>query len=258
MRGDKLKKSYYAIIPANVRYDKELTPNAKLLYGEITALCNEKGFCWASNSYFAKLYEVKKETISRWISLLEQNGYIKTELIYKEGTNEIINRYIQINHEPIDEKVNTPIDEKVKENTTVINNTVNKEYIVEIINYLNIATGKNFRTTTKKTQRLIKARMNEGFVVEDFKKVIDVKTSEWENDNTMSKYLRPETLFGTKFEGYLNEVPDIKQKETKDEPNRIEELKGFVELGIDYWKMTDEEYKYHEYVKELNELEQQL
>ena len=52
---EEIKQGYYAIIPANVRYDKDISPNAKLLYGEITALCNQKGFCWASNQYFSNL-----------------------------------------------------------------------------------------------------------------------------------------------------------------------------------------------------------
>ena len=127
-------RSYYAVIPANVRYDKNLPPNAKLLYGEITALCNEKGFCWAGNDYFADLYNVKKETISRWVSDLEKSGYIKRSIIFKEGTNQIINRYIFLNQEGIDKKINTPIDEKVKDNNTSINNTFNntKEYIREL------------------------------------------------------------------------------------------------------------------------------
>lgn len=203
-----MKKSYYAIIPANVRYDKQLRANAKLLYGEITALCNEKGFCWATNSYFAELYEVSKETISRWISELVDRGYIKIEIIYKEGTNQIINRYIRINHEPIDEKDNTPIDEKVKGNNTVINTTLNTTLdipYVEIVNYLNHVADKNYRSSTRKTKDLIKARWNEGFRLDDFKKVIDIKSSEWKNDQKMRKFIRPETLFGNKFESYLNQ-----------------------------------------------------
>src|SRR5699024_10788982 len=75
----------------------------------------------------------------------------------------------------------------------------------EIDSYLNKKTNKNFRSTTKKTQTLIKARINQGFTEDDFKKVIDNKVSEWKSDKEMNKYLRPETLFGTKFEGYLNQ-----------------------------------------------------
>ena len=75
----------------------------------------------------------------------------------------------------------------------------------EIIAYLNKKACTHYRANSKATQRLIKARWNEGFKTEDFQKVIDVKTYEWLNDANMCKYLRPETLFGTKFEGYLNE-----------------------------------------------------
>lgn len=119
------KKSYYAVIPANVRYDKELTPNAKLLYGEITALCNEKGYCWATNEYFAELYGVSKKSISKWIKDLIDKKYIQSELIYKEGSKEILHRYIRIVPYPMEEKFHTPMEEKVKDNNTYINNTYN-------------------------------------------------------------------------------------------------------------------------------------
>lgn len=119
------KKSYYAVIPANVRYDKELIPNAKLLYGEITALCNEKGYCWATNEYFAELYGVSKKSVSKWIKDLIDKKYIQSELIYKEGSKEILHRYIRIVPYPMEEKFHTPMEEKVKDNNTYINNTYN-------------------------------------------------------------------------------------------------------------------------------------
>lgn len=217
MENEEIRKSYYAIIPANVRYDKNLTPNAKLLYGEITALCNEKGYCWATNKYFSDLYGVSKVTISIWIKSLSDNGYIECEIVYKEGTKEILGRYIRIVKDPIKENFNTylknskyPIKENFTYNNTIENNTnnitlnnTNNIYIHEIVDYLNTVCGTSYKASTDKTRKLINARLNEGFTVDDFKIVIDKKSKEWLGTD-YAKYLRPETLFGTKFESYLN------------------------------------------------------
>ena len=122
--------NYYSIIIAEVRYDKRLKPNAKLLYSEITALTNQKGYCYASNGYFADLYGVSKVTISNWISQLVKFGYITSELEYRQGTKEIINRYIRLTKEGIKEKINTPIKENIKDNSIlIINNKLNNKYI---------------------------------------------------------------------------------------------------------------------------------
>jgi uncharacterized phage protein (TIGR02220 family) len=205
-----VQKNYYAIIPANVRYDKELPPNAKLLYGEITALCNEKGYCWAGNGYFADLYDKDKSTIARWIKQLESKGYVTREVIYKEGSREIENRYMRICNEGIGKNESTPIGKNERDNTTSINTTSNntKEIYIpfpEIIACLNEKAKTNYKPSSSKTKDLIKARWNDGFTLDDFKAVIDKKSEEWLNDGEMCKYLRPETLFGTKFESYLNQ-----------------------------------------------------
>ena len=240
------RPSYYSIIPASVRYDNDLKPNEKLIYGEITALCDNLGYCWATNEYFAKLYQVSRETVSRWINHLVKKGYLYSEIIYKENSSEILNRILKIDKNlnidisnlyrkrnifPIDyfvDRVLTgksidysqnnqgSIDEKIKENNTSINITSinnkrnikeNKNFsyeISQIVDYLNSKTGLSYKSTTKKTRDLIIARFNEGFTLENFKVVIDKKCSEW-LDTDMQKYLRPETLFGTKFESYLNQ-----------------------------------------------------
>lgn len=216
------RKSYYAIIPANVRYDENLIPNAKLLYGELTALCNERGYCWASNDYFANLYNVSKTSIKKWLKSLEDSGYIHREVKYKEGGKEIDTRWITIVTHPREEKLPTPGQEKGPDNTTsfntTFNNTSNKDIVgkpddvpyKKILNYLNERAGTRYRHSTKKNQTLIKARFKEGFTLEDFKTVIDIKTDEWMNNQEMSKYLRPETLFGTKFESYLNQPTKVR------------------------------------------------
>ena len=105
-------------------------------------------------------------------------------------------------------------------------NNINKLY-ERIINYLNKNTKKNFKPTSSKTIRLINARLNEGFYEEDFYKVIDVKVSQWINTD-MQKFLRPETLFSNKFEGYLNEV--VKEN------NKIDKIgeKGYWDIEFDF------------------------
>ena len=134
------QKNYYAIIPANVRYDKTITANAKLLYGEITALCNEKGFCWASNNYFAELYSVKPQAISKWIKSLESAGYLDIE--YTRKGKEITQRKVSISvdrYQQKDNRVSIKKEEginknvigyqqKRKDNNTynnITNNTIN-------------------------------------------------------------------------------------------------------------------------------------
>ena len=82
------KPNYYAVIPAEVRYNKKLTPNSKLLYAEITALCNMNGKCTASTEYFCRLYEVSRGSIQNWLKMLDDNGYIERTVIFKQGSKE--------------------------------------------------------------------------------------------------------------------------------------------------------------------------
>lgn len=155
-----VQKSYYAILPANVRYDKNITPNAKLLYAEITALCNDKGYCWAGNAYFAELYGVSKTSISNWISNLQKNGYIDVRLIYKENSKEIQCRHISIaNNIPIQNNLDTysknlvgGIQKNFTDNTKIIN--TKKDEIIS----KDIITQKQKSLVPKETKKAKKTK----------------------------------------------------------------------------------------------------
>lgn len=248
----KEKPNYYSIIPAEVRYDTELKDKAKLLYGEITALSNINGQCYASNKYFAELFNVSTTTISLLVKNLADKGYIEREIEYKENSKEIEHRYLRIVKggylknlkEGYLRNFKGGIKEKLKDNNINTNNTSNnKEIYKEIIDYLNLKTNKRFKYTNNNINR-IKARMNEGFTYEDFKDVIDKKSSEWLKSEKMSIYLRPETLFGTKFESYLNQTSTIRpswldneyQKSDIEEEFTEEERKLYEELTRGYRK----------------------
>ena len=132
------QRSYYAIIPANVRYDKDLAPNAKLLYGEITALCNEIGYCWASNQYFAELYGVSVLSVKRWVNSLVTKGYVYRTLTYKPNSKEVDKRILSIDsgikidttsvQKCYDPSIKNDTSSSIKndtDNNTSINNTFN-------------------------------------------------------------------------------------------------------------------------------------
>ncbi|AXH73434.1 MAG: DnaD [Caudoviricetes sp.] len=165
--------NYFSILTAEVRYNKNLKPNEKLLYSEISALSQANGVCWASNNYFSKLYEVDKSTVSRWIKNLKENNLISVKNIYKQGTKEIVKRELRIivnSQKPIDENVNTlltkksipyceknqyPIDEKVKDNNTRFNNTSfnNINYNNDVTKIYNHYEQNGFGTISSKTMK---------------------------------------------------------------------------------------------------------
>ena len=189
------KPNYYGIIPSNVRYDKRLTPNAKLLYAEITALCNDKGYCWANNKYFADLYEVSTTSISKWISSLIEFGYLTSTINYKEGTKEILHRYLRLVTYPIEEKLNTPIEEKLKDNNTIINNTINNKYDInfdKLLLFLNSHTKRNFKVINEATKKKYRARIKEGYTSKDIANAIEnAVNSDYHKENNFT-YLTPE------------------------------------------------------------------
>lgn len=134
MKPKKEKPSYWGVLPANVRYDKRLKPMARIMYSEITALSNKDGFCSASNQYFADLYEVAPETVSRWISQLDKCGHVSVRIMKNEqgqiierlifptvNTQEHIEGVLTKRSIPSRQKDQGGIDKKIKENKTRFN-----------------------------------------------------------------------------------------------------------------------------------------
>ena len=187
------KPNYYAILTADVRYDKRLKANEKLLYAEITALSNAKGYCYATNGYFAKLYEVSKTSISKWISNLQKVGYIKVTIKYKENSKEIEKRYINISTHPIEEKLNTPIEEKLNtpieekliDNTTSFNTINNNKKVnqknmenaerlaIYLLNNIKKVNDKFNKTHTTWIEDIDKMLRLDKYSVEEVKSIID-------------------------------------------------------------------------------------
>lgn len=221
-------RGYYAIIPAIVRYDNHLNGNAKLLYGELTALANEKGYCWATNQYFANLYNVSKRTIISWLKQLEERNYIKMQIFYKPNSKMVDRRHIYILPYPTDtefytpseenfitygknhqegneENFTTPSEENFTENNTLNNNTKNNTkniYSVEQSSTMSELFEKVWKTYPKKTNKkkakeqfLKKIKSDEDF--ERFKTGYKaylkyIKLNDWYHPQELFRWIRDE------------------------------------------------------------------
>lgn len=220
-------RGFYAIIPAIVRYDNQLNGNAKLLYGELTALANERGYCWATNQYFASLYNVSKRTIISWMKQLEKRKYIKIQVFYKPDSKIVDRRHIYIlpfptdtefytpseenfitygknHHEGGEENFTTPGEENFTENNTLINNTknntLNKKNSVEPSSTMPELFEKVWKTYPKKTN---KKKAREQFLkkfkteedLESFKKgykdyLAYIKLNDWYHPQELFRWIR--------------------------------------------------------------------
>lgn len=129
-----VKPNYYAIIPANVRYDEKLSAQAKLFYGEITALCGATGECFAGNPYFQKLYGLDKRQVIRIIKQLEERGYIKIVRKAQARSIFISSRVTKMTPQG-DKNVTLQGDKNVTHNNININNKINNTYSADFIDW---------------------------------------------------------------------------------------------------------------------------
>lgn len=181
----------------------------KILLGQELILV-KKGSRITSIRKLKEKWKWSNTKVTTFLKMLKDDGMID----YKSDTKKTLITIINYdNYQDTEKKKRhknaTETPRKRHESTqTIINNNdnnYNNKDIVEIVDYLNQVCNTKYLPSSKKTQSLINARLNESFTVDDFKTVIDKKYKEWSQDEKMNKFLRPETLFGTKFESYLNQ-----------------------------------------------------
>ena len=221
----------YGFMPKLVAKDQELSIEAKAIYSYLASYSGAGLSSFPSTSLILhdlgisenRYLKHRKTLVDKGYLTIKRerldNGFSKNIYIINQNPSEVVHlnsvhlQNVGIGNVGIQNE--GTISNSFKSNN--INSNSNNKKILsssdeqddvpyqEIIDYLNLKTSKSYKHSTSKTKSLIKARWSEGFRVDDFKKVIDNKCFEWIGNPDMAKYLRPETLFGTKFEGYLNE-----------------------------------------------------
>ena len=208
------KPNYYAIIPANIRYNENLNSSQKLFYGEITALTQKTGECWASNNYFARLYKVSPSVISNWVKALERENLIVVD--YETKGKEITKRIIKIvgiqNIDYVFNKNEEGYSKNIKENNTSINNT-------------------SIYTTTNSIFDLLQEN---GFILTPIQYEV---VSQWE-DTELTRHAIKQAVLNNKFN--INYIDKIIYSYQKDNIKSVQEA---MEREEDFNKKRDSYYK---------------
>lgn len=268
---DDYKRDFKGVwIPKELLFEEGINKSQMALITEINSLSFGDLGCFASNSHFANFLGCSSSRASQLVSDLGQKSYIETKRFYNpDKPKQVLKREIYLLrkfngvlnkfNEPT-KKIKSPYLENYKEREPSLDNHIDNNTVGEpdraipyqsIIDYLNSKTKKTFKVATKLTRDCITDRWNEGFRIDDFKKVIDKKVNSWLNDPVRNVYLRPETLFGPKFESYLNEKNDIPKS------NKFGKT-PIVEIGTDWSapehqaKMVSSDDEYETKQKELN------
>lgn len=192
----------YGIIYKDIMRTKKLTGTSKLIYSYLMSFSGGTNKVFPGLDLMSEELGISKKTIIKHRKHLEEIGLLTVEkVITKNGSKNIY--YLQ----DIDFRNDKDNKSVAESDIEVVPPKKIKTQIPyqKIIDHLNKKTGKNYSYKAKGNQQMIRARFNEGYTLDDFIKVIDIKTSEWIDNSKMVAYLRPTTLFNEKFDMYLNQ-----------------------------------------------------
>ena len=245
-------KDGYGYSPKKITRDASLSIEAKAIYAYLASFADEEGKAYPGIELICHELNISENRFHKHKKQLIDHGYISVYRERKEsgwGNNiyclsgySVTHQNVGIRNEGIQNvgiqnvaigNEGTIITSLI--NTNLINTNLNKKELVEqkpdpipyreIIDYLNQQTGKSFRHSAAANKKLIKARWNEGYTTDQFKRVIDNKCQDWIHDSKMNQYLQPSTLFAGKFDRYLNQRNrTINTKSVSAEEERILEL----------------------------------
>lgn len=239
-----IKDTNFVTIQGWMRTKLNLKGNELLAYAVIYGFSQTAGAKFTgSRKYLAEWCGCSMATIDRTLDSLVNKGLIsKTSYITEHG-------YRAVEYAAIPATPTTPV---TPADTTTEHDASNPQPLIgepqipaqpkepdpteEVIDHLNRRAGTHYRATTASTRKLIKARLREGFTVEDIKQVIDKKCADWLNNPAMVEYLRPETLFGSKFESYLNAQsrPQARQNNTTNRQTIDPAAAAYLEANAKY------------------------